>query len=140
MSVTEIHYKKEEKTMEISHRIFADDLEKAMSKKYNKRFDLSKDAKADVDFYINKYLIETFRVASSDMVFRSDFVGKELDKDAIMVYMEIDSLPNLKSVRFSSRILFDTFTDQTNLIHFHNGKNVESKKVNVRDPECVFEL
>ena len=140
MSVTEVHYKKDKKTMEISHRIFADDLEKALSKKYNKKFDLSQPEQTDVNIYINKYLDETFRVSSSDMFFKSEFVGKELDKDAILVYMEIDSLPNLKSIRFSDKILFDILPDQSNLVHFHNGKNVESKKVNARNPNCGFEF
>ena len=140
MSVTEIHYKKDKATMEISHRIFADDLEKAIERKFNKKCDFTKEQGKEIDGFIEKYIDETFKISADGMALESKFVGKELDKDAIMVYMEIGSVDNVKTVKISDKVLFELFNDQSNLIHFHNGKNVTSKKLNAKVTEANFEF
>jgi hypothetical protein len=140
MCVTEIHYKKEKQTMEISHRIFADDLEEAIEKKFGKKCDLFQPQSAEIDGYVQKYIDETFQVSLDGKTLETKFIGKELDKDALMVYMEIDGIAKPKSIKISDRILFELLKDQTNLIHFHQGKNVISKKLNARASEATFPI
>ena len=63
VGVFQVDYFKEKKAVQITARLFIDDLEKALLKKYNKHFYITtKDEVADANSYIAKYLDEKLKI------------------------------------------------------------------------------
>lgn len=117
VSVTEIDYVKEKKSVQIVMRIFVDDLETVLKKRYDAQLVLTeKNESKDVDMYLQRYIKEKFQVkingATSDYV----FLGKEYETDIVYCYLEIKNISNIKSFEIVNKLLFDVFDEQQNIV------------------------
>lgn len=115
-SLTRMDYNEKEKLIEISIQLFTHDLVPALEQKNGgKRLDLEKTP--GVDKLILAYLNENF-------VFKNKngepqplrWVGKEMEVDAVWVYVEISSPESLSGANLQNTILFESFSEQVNLV------------------------
>ncbi len=126
VSVTNINYSEKDNSLQITSRIFIDDLEKVLDERYDIQANLSTEKESEeANFYIEKYI-------RSKLVFSTDgknrnfvFLGKKYDNDLIICYLEIEGidLPALKNIEIENDMLTDMFEEQQNIVHFRiNGK------------------
>lgn len=105
--------------LQITSRIFADDLNKALEKKYNKKLYLGTDKESPEDLaLLKKYLSEHFTVKVNGQSRPVNFLSKELEGDVLICYSSIKDIPRLKSLEVYNAILVDWDSEQQNIAHF----------------------
>ena len=125
VSVTKIEYVKEEKTVQIITRIFIDDFEKLIRKRYDPDITLaSDDESTKVDFYMDKYLTEKIKVKINNQEIDATFIGKEYEADIVYCYLEIVDVESIETFEIRNHVLFDLYSEQQNIVRTKiNGKN-----------------
>ena len=125
VSVSEIEFVKEQKSVQITSRIFIDDFETLLRQRYDKDITLAiENEKSTVNFYIEKYLKEKFKIKINGQEIAFKFLGKEYEDDIMISYLEIENIHEISLIQVTNRVLFDVFSDQQNIVRFKiNSKN-----------------
>ncbi|ADV49578.1 hypothetical protein I2486_11485 [Cellulophaga sp. E16_2] len=121
VTVTNIAYSEKEDAIQITSRIFIDDLEKAFKERYAIRSKMATENELkDVDAYIEKYIRSKFIVTINQKQREYTYIGKKYDNDVVVVYLEIPKVnyPEIKSISVTNEILTDMFEEQQNVVHF----------------------
>ena len=119
VSVTEIEYVNEQKSVQIISRIFIDDFELLLRNRYDERLTLAIENEDDlVDYYTEKYLKEKLKITINSQTLEFNFIGKEYEEDIMLSYLEIVGVENISSIEVTNRILFELFQDQKNIVRF----------------------
>jgi len=129
VSVTNVEYYKPEKAIQITSRVFIDDLEKALEERYGVNTFLgTPEEKEDADSYIEKYLKARFVVRINGNATEYNYLGKKFDNDILILFIEILNTPldRLSSLEIQNEILMDVFEEQKNIIHFKLGDKKRS--------------
>lgn len=136
IGVTELYLNEKEKRVEVMIRLFTDDLEEALRKRYNIHafFDTPKQH-PQVNEYIKKYLEENFKLTINKKVVNYRFVGRETEADAQWIYAEVAGINKWNSVRVRNELLFDLFDDQEHFVHLKAKGLKAGGKLSRRQPE-----
>ena len=117
VSVTEIEYVKEQKSLQIVSRIFIDDIENVLRERYDESITLAGEKeKSTVNYYVEKYLKEKIKIRVDDEMKELNFIGKEYEDDIVFCYLEISGIEEINTIEISNEVLFDMFSDQQNII------------------------
>ena len=125
VSVTLVEYVKEKQSVQIITRIFIDDLEDLLRKRYDENITLntSKEEQS-IDVYIGKYLKSKMQVNINGTPVSFTFIGKEYEDDIVYCYMEISDISSIDSFKITNQILFEVFNEQQNIVRTNiNSKN-----------------
>jgi len=118
VSVTDVKYNEKEKSLQIISRIFVDDLEDLLQKRYDTSILLSKKTDdAKVFGYIKKYLEQKIEVEVDGKKYKVNYLGKEYDDDTAIAYLEVLNVPEFSSIKIQNAVLADLFPEQKNLVH-----------------------
>jgi hypothetical protein len=127
LSLTKIDYVKESKSLQITMRIFIDDLETALNKNNNKSFELdTKTELEDTNIFIEKYLLKQFEVNINGSIKNYKYLGKKYENDVVYLFAEIENISAIKSIEIKNRILMDAFSEQQNIIKLNINNNKKS--------------
>ncbi|GAA6770802.1 DUF6702 family protein [Flavobacterium sp. CGRL2] len=105
--------------LQITSRIFIDDLNNAMEKKYHKKtfVGTSKETQADIDL-LKKYLSENFLIKVNGQPKAITFLSKEVEADDVLVcYSRIKDVEKFKTLEISNTLLVDWNAEQQNITH-----------------------
>lgn len=129
LSSTEIGYTTKGGTIEISSRLFMDDLESVLSKQFKVPVDLSAPAKHKaMDELLKKYFAMHLKIQGNGKDLALNYIGFEKDREAVVIYMESTPVKALKKLAVSNSLMYDLFDDQTNIMHVtYNGERKSSK-------------
>ncbi len=117
VSVTQFDYIKDKGELQITSRIFIDDLEKLLRERYDENITLAEDNESEkVNAFIEKYLSQKLGVVINGEVKMFKFLGKEYEDDIALCYMEISGITSIESIEITNTVLFDLFEDQQNII------------------------
>lgn len=117
-SLTEINYNPKTKSLEMTIRVFTDDLERALTNINNDKAVKIQPTDYSTDPLIIKYLRKHLAFVSPNKdVVPYDFLGKEVELDATWLYVEVPAAENLKGYSIFNSIMTELFDDQTNLIN-----------------------
>ena len=117
MSVTEIDYIEEKKSVQITSKIFIDDFENLLRQRYDDGITLdNKKESRTAELYIERYLREQIKIKINGKEASFDFIGKEYDVDIMTCYLEIVDVKSITSFEITNTILFEMFDDQQNII------------------------
>ncbi|MUH37690.1 hypothetical protein D9O36_17710 [Zobellia amurskyensis] len=129
VSVTNVNYSEKDKALQITSRIFIDDLDKLLLERYNIKAQLATDEEPPLaDEYLEKYLRSKFVVEVNGSNASYDYIGKKYDADVVIFYIEIPNvdLATLKSVQIENEVLTDLFDEQQNVVHLKLGNDKKS--------------
>jgi len=130
LSSTELNCNPKTNTVEVSCRIFTDDFEDLLGKKYKVKPDLSSAAKhQEMDLLVNKYMVSHLQLAANGKPLQLNYMGYENDKEAIVVYLESAKVSGLRRMETTSTVLYDLFDDQINIFHVTFNGNRKSSKL-----------
>lgn len=114
VSVTDIEYAQEAKSLQVISRLFIDDFEKVLQERY---VDSIKIEDALVDTYIGKYYSKKLLIEVDNELKQFNFIGKEIEDDMVHCYFEIENISSIKTIRVTNKLLFDIFDNQQNITH-----------------------
>lgn len=137
MSVVEINHNVQDKTLEISCKIFTDDFEKVLAKNYNTKVDLTNPSnKAAMDSLVKKYIFSHFGMNLNGKPVSMVYVGFETEKEASYAYVEVDNVNAVSKVDIYNNLMYDMFDDQVNIMHVISGGKRESTKLTYPDKQA----
>jgi hypothetical protein len=129
LSSMEINYTTKPGTLEISCRLFTDDMEDALKKQFKVPTDLSAPAKHKaMDELLKKYIALHLKFQANGKPIALNYLGFEKDREAVIVYVESVPVKSLKKLEVYNTLMYDLFDDQTNIMHVVvNGKRKSDK-------------
>lgn len=117
VSVTQIDYVAEKQSVQIITRVFLDDLEDALSARSGEAIRIPADEKnTQFDVQIKEYLSSKIQVSINGKAAKINFIGKSLDLDMMIVYLEIPKVESIKSINIQNSMLIELFEEQQNII------------------------
>lgn len=123
-SLAEADYNRETGCLEFAVRVFADDIEDALSAAEGRRISFEKTAAREVDAVLRRYLTARFTVRAGDSApLPLRWIGRDL-KDAaneLWLFFEVALPSGLDSVRLRHGLLAERFSDQLNSIRVRDG-------------------
>lgn len=130
VSVTEINHNAKDKTLEISCKIFTDDFEDALTRKYKTKIDLVQPRdKPAMDKLVNDYINSHLAIKADNKTAVMNYIGFEVENEAVYVYLQVNDVATVKKAEVTNSVLHDVFTDQTEIIHFIENGNRKSVKI-----------
>ncbi|UII22601.1 DUF6702 family protein [Fulvivirga ligni] len=131
VSVCEINFNQKDHSLEFTHHIFIDDLEKSFRQSFNKPYlDINNpDVGKTTDELVAAYMKKHFKVTVNGKSALPKYLGHEVENDAIYTYMELDGVKTLSSIRIFNDVLTEVYDDQVNLVHVEIGEDISSMKL-----------
>lgn len=118
MGIYQVNYVPEKKMLQITSRIFIDDLNNALEKKYNKKVHLGTEKESpDELILLKKYFLEKFSVKVNGQSKAINFLSKELDGDILICYCNVKEITKINTLEIFNTVLIDWNTEQQNITH-----------------------
>jgi hypothetical protein len=132
-------YNAKTKSIEISCKMFAEDIEDVLKQNYKIKVDLSNDKQqAQNNNLMNDYIVKHFSINIDSKPANFKFVGFEKDKESVYCYLEVVNVPAIKKLSVTNSILYDFNKEQMNIIHVINNGNRESTKLDYPKNQASF--
>jgi hypothetical protein len=136
VSVTEIEQSQKTKAVQVSVRIFYDDLEQTLNKEYNAGINISKPVnKQKVNQVIDSYLQHHLKIKANGKLLTLKFVGYEIEEDAAWCYLETVPLPPVHDFVIVNDLLFEAHPSQSNMVH--TIVNGQRKSIKLDNPSST---
>lgn len=130
LSVCEITHNSEANSLEITQRIFADDLEDALRNRFGRKVDVYNPADPEIlSEMIGDYVQQNFRISLDGRPIQLNYLGYETEEDAIWVYLEVPKVKNFKKISVRNTVFFEMFDDQLNLMNIKKEGSIRSLKL-----------
>jgi hypothetical protein len=127
ISLTEIKYNSKENSLEISQKIFWDDLEVHLTELYQGKIDFLKPKdKPDLDKKLKQYILQNNEILVNGKKVELNYLGYEIEEDAAWFYIEAKQIPRPQQVEVRNSILHQHFSSQQNIINFYLDKSPKS--------------
>jgi hypothetical protein len=137
VSVCEIYHNDKTNALEITLKIFIDDLELSIQNRgYSDFIIMGTDPDQVKREPIGNYLKEHFNIRLNDKLLALDFLGFELQNDAILCYLEAVKIRKVSEIELQNSVLMETFDDQINLTHFQVSGEMKSVKTTPRNTKA----
>ncbi len=120
VSLTEIRYNTDSARLEISIRLFPDDLDCALLHNYGVTTHLATELESPADdALLVRYLLHHFSIHSEGDPLVLNYLGKEPEADAVWCYLESDPVGKPEILEVKNTILTDEFEDQVNIVQVY---------------------
>ncbi len=117
ISLIKVEYKTSSKSLQITMRIFIDDLQEAINKTYIKNFEFGEPNESkNINELIINYIQDNFTVKINSQNKVYQFLGKAYDNDVIFIYLEVEDIETIQHIEIKNSMLMATFSEQKNII------------------------
>jgi hypothetical protein len=132
VSTTTLKYNYDQKSIEITCKMFANDLEEALKKNLNTKVDvLNPGNKKAVEDMISEYIKNRLSITLNGKPATFNFIGYEKDSDQAVSFLEITGVEVPQTFEIDNKLLYDHFKGQMNIVNVEvNGKKQSSKVTN----------
>jgi hypothetical protein len=136
ISVTEINFSEKDKALQMTSRIFIDDLELSIRRDIkDEDLDLLKPGNGrTTDQLVATYLAKHIQVKVDGKVVQQKYLGSEIEDVAIICYIEMPNIKKLKTVETLNNVIQETHADQSNLVHVTYKGNLKSLRLTAERP------
>jgi hypothetical protein len=139
VSVVDIKYDAKQKALQVSARLFTNDLEDALRKTNKKTIDLlNPKTRSEVDSALCRYIKERFQISLNSKAQALNYIGYEKEEESIWVYLEIRKTAVPKKMNINTALLYDFLPQQINIIHAEINGVKKSSKVTNPDRKIEF--
>jgi len=139
VSMIDIQHKPNEKLVEISVRIFTDDLEKTL-RKTNDNVDLTNGNRNRNDHMIEDYIAKTLHLRLDGREGNMQYVGYEQQLESTWCYFEIRQVPAVKKIDVTCNLLYDFQSIQMNIFHVKVNGAEKSYKLDNPKTKASFDF
>ncbi|NQV52943.1 MAG: hypothetical protein HQ500_07155 [Flavobacteriales bacterium] len=139
VSITELEVKND--TLQISLRLFTEDLERALNERTNEKVFLNEPQEMPKNFvHIRDYVAKNFIVSNAAKPDRITWLGHEFEEDVCWIYGEVALSPEQNLLFIKNELLMDIHDRQQNIIHFNTSGGIETKLATKGYAEVRFAL
>jgi hypothetical protein len=143
VSIAEIEHNAESKALQITLRIFIDDLETSIRNKANSpEMDLLEPGEGNsTDALVRDYLAEVLKLKVDRKAVKTNYLGHEIEGPAMICYIEVENIKKFKTIEVTNRAILETHEDQSNLVNVNYKEKVKSLRLTNQKPtdQVTFE-
>lgn len=141
VSVTNLEYREDQKSIQIISKVFADDFEDILKLRYDEQVTLSPESETkNAHQLLEKYVNAKLKIEVNGQKLPLNFLGKKYKDDQIHLFIEITQVEDFNRVEVTNLILTDLFDDQKNLIHFKKDGKTKSAVIIKSDPKALLKF
>lgn len=141
ISLTNIEYKKENNSLQITVKLFIDDLQETINNTYNTNHELTlQNERSVVDSLIVKYSTDHFKIELNETATKYLYLGKEYDSDVVYLYFEIENIQNFYTIGIQNNMLIEFFPEQKNIVKLNINKKKKSFILTSENDKEMFDL
>jgi hypothetical protein len=131
VSITEISYHSPTKAVQITVRLFIDDLETAVRQQTRQpELDLlAPPASTTTDALVAAYLRERFQVSLDSKLQKWNYLGHEQEGPALIAYIEIEKARKFKTIDVRNACMHEIYDDQNNIVNVNYQETVKSLRL-----------
>jgi len=124
VAIYQINFVPEKTRMEITTRIFVDDLNQAIQKDFHQTTFLGSEKETpEAISLMKKYLAEKFKVSIDGKYRAMNYISSEMENNVIICYFSIKNISKVSSLEVENTILTELFSEQQNIVQYTNNKN-----------------
>lgn len=122
VSIYQINYVAEKKMLQITSRIFVDDLNHVLAEKYDTKVLLGEreESQKDMDL-LKKYMAEKFKIKINGKYKTINLVNKEMEGNVLVCYYNARDISKVKVMEIENMALLELNDEQQNIIHTNNA-------------------
>jgi len=121
VSILTIRHKPETKTLDLTWRIAAHDIEHILENEAD--LDLASEKEhPKADSILNAYFLQHLVLYQDDKQLGWTWIGKELDGETLYCYLQVEKVGTANDLMVSCTLLQDVFAEQQNLVHVEGEK------------------
>ncbi len=123
-AIYQIEFVPKKKMIQITTRIFYDDLNEALEAKYHKRTFVGTEKETPEDLVVlKKYLAEKFIIKVNGQSKSMNFISKEVEDNVLICYLSIKEIAKIKTLEVENTIIMEKHSEQQNIIQANfNGE------------------
>lgn len=136
VAVFQVEYAPAKKQLQITGRIFVDDLEKALSTKYGKKFYLgtSKELPESTET-LKKYIADKISFKVNGKPAALTLFTREYEDDILVCYLTAPAPKKITSIEVRNTVLFEMFREQQNMINANINNERKSLLLSYDTPQ-----
>jgi hypothetical protein len=138
VTITEIEYSSKNKELGLSLKTFPDDLEETIRMYSGKKIDLSSKNNPQINQLISTYLQQHLTIEINKNKKQLNYLGYEIDKEAVWVYFNIPKINSIKELKVISDVMYEYKPEQTNIVHINVNGSSKSYKLNAPNKVIVI--
>ncbi len=117
VSIYQINYASEKKMLQITSRLFVDDVNAVLYKKYGKKTYLGEKNESQEDVNLmKKYILDNFSLKVNGQLKPINYLSKEMEGNVIICYYNIKDISKIKSLEVKNSALIELNAEQQNII------------------------
>ena len=118
VAVFQLEYVPKKKEVQMASRLFIDDLEAAMNKKYGKKFYFCtpKELPEATD-YLKQYFAENIHIKINGNAGTLKYLGRETEDDVLICYYTLPAEKAITTLNITNTVLLEAYSEQQNIIH-----------------------
>ncbi|WP_394758119.1 DUF6702 family protein [Flavobacterium sp.] len=117
VSIYQINYAQDKKMIQITSRIFYDDLNMVLKKKFNKTTHIGESDESEEDIQLmKKYISDHFLIKVNGKQKSINYLSKEIEANIVICYFKITDVAKIKSLEIENTALFELDSNQQNII------------------------
>jgi hypothetical protein len=130
VSVTEVKHVSPGNEVQVSCRIFADDLENVLKKESKSQVDIIHPAnRAKTDSLVAGYISRHLFITADGKQLKLRYLGYKIEEEAAWCFLEAENIPAFRKVHIKNDILYSEHPNQINMIHVLNNDTRKSTKL-----------
>lgn len=118
VSIIEVEHHPDTKTFQVAVKLFIDDIEDALVNNGTEKPNFGTDNELpNSEQWLFDYLNEHLKIQTDGKTLEFDFLGKELDNEAMWCYLESEKISKVDTLNITATLLIDEFATQSNIVH-----------------------
>lgn len=119
VAIFQVQFVPEKKRLQITSRIFIDDLNKALEKKYRKKtsFGIGINTPEEIQL-LKRYFAENLVLKVNGQSKSLNYVSSELEEEVLVTYLTITEISKVQHLTIQNSVLIDWNVEQQNIMHF----------------------
>ncbi len=136
LSITEIEHNEKSKALQMTMRIFIDDLETSVRNQIgDEELDLLEPGKGrTTDDLVKAYLADRLKVKVDKKLTKPNYLGHEIEGPAMICYIEIENIKKFTSIEVTNKVILETHDDQSNLVNVNWKGKVKTLRLTNDEP------
>jgi len=124
VSIYQVNYVSKKKMIQITSRLFIDDINDALEKKFKKRTFIALEYETPEDeALLKKYFIEKFIIKINGVSKTLNYLSKDIDGNVVICYFSIKDVSKISTVEIENNALMELNEEQQNIIQANiNGQ------------------
>ncbi len=117
VSIYQIHAAPEKEMLQITSRIFMDDLNAVLYRNYHKKTHLGEKNESPEDVVLmKKYILEHFSIKVNGLSKTIHYLSKDYEGNVMICYYRVNEVSEIKTLEVANTVLMDLNAEQQNII------------------------